>query len=42
MDKIRGIIDSDSKKMQPLFEYLMDTVSENNVASPDDIEYINK
>lgn len=41
LDRIRSIISSDSK-IQPLFEYLLDTISSNNVASPDDIDYINK
>ena len=39
LDKIRGILGSDAK-MQSLFEYLIDTVSQDNIVSPENIDYI--
>ena len=39
LDKIRGILCSDPK-LHSLFEYLIDTVSQDNIVSTENIDYI--
>ena len=39
LDKIRGILGSD-QKLNSLFEYLIDTVSQDNIVSTENIDYI--